>query len=108
MITIPPVILYHTMTEYGKKKEEKDANISGTIYIGVNDGPYNTILSSTESSTLAQNTPVILQILTPSICLFDGNVTEYNTSCNGAVTLDVNYSKDGECKVKFSDIEYEY
>ena len=92
-----------------EKTGNKNDKISGIIYIGTNGGPYNTVLSSS-SSTLAKNTPVTLEVLTPSICTFnDGSTTkQFTTDCNGAINFDVNYTNDGLCKINLNGINYEY
>jgi hypothetical protein len=91
-----------------EKTGNQNDNLRGTITIGVNDGPYNTELSSS-SSTLAQNSPVSLQILTPSICSFNNQYhIDLFTNCNGSVIFDVNYSRNGKCKVQFIGFKYEY
>jgi hypothetical protein len=90
-----------------EKDGNNNDNKTAIITIGGKDGPYNTELGS--DTILAKKSPISLKVLTPSICTIN-NKTKVDTStdCNGVVSVDVNYSDDGICKIKFEGFRYEY
>jgi len=93
-----------------EKKGNNGDTDSGSIYVGTNDGPYNTILVKDKASTLAQQSQFKFKIITPNICTFsDGSTIKIiKTNCSGAANFNVKYIDNGVCKVKLQSSIYEY